>query len=181
MINSLNNFYLKTIQYDLINKFPYNHTKKLPKFKKIILNFECKTNEIKMLTSSLVALKLITNQKGILTATKRSNVKLKIRKGNPVGCKVTLRKTKMFLYLYRMVTEIFPRLKNFNKINLNKNLKHNAISYKLDDIFNFKELEKHYYLFNNLTKLSITLTTNTKTKDEFLFIFHSLKFPIKNY
>ena len=79
-----------------------------------------------------------------------------------------------------MIVEIFPKLKSFKGINFNKNSKNNSVSYELNDIFNFQELEKHYYLFNNLNKLSITIITNTKTKNEFLFILNSFKFPFKN-
>lgn len=175
----LKSFYTRTVQYDIINKFLYSHTKKFPKLKKIILNFGCKTNEIKNLASSLVALELITNQKGFFTTTKSSNIQLKIRKGNPTGCKVTLRNNKMLFSFSKFLIEIFPKLKNFEGIKLSKNLKNNAITYRLSDLFCFQELEEHYYLFNNLPKLSVTLTTNAKTKNELLFILSSYKFPSK--
>jgi large subunit ribosomal protein L5 len=56
------------------------------------------TTGIKGLATSLLAIELITGQKGILTTTKHSNIFLKIRKGNPAGCKVTLRKENMFSF-----------------------------------------------------------------------------------
>jgi ribosomal protein L5 len=62
-MNFLEHFYLKTLKYDLSNRFLYKNTKELPKLKKIILNFGCKTSDLKQLSASLLALELITNQK----------------------------------------------------------------------------------------------------------------------
>jgi large subunit ribosomal protein L5 len=175
----LEHFYIKTLKYDLANKFLYKSTKKIPKLKKIILNFGCKTSDIKHLASSLLALELITNQKGTMTTTKHSNILLKIRKGNPTGCKITLRKNKMLDYLSKILIEIFPRLKSFEGFKFNRKIKKNYFSYELHDTFNFTELEEHYYLFNNLAKLDVTLVTNTETKKELLFVLKSLQFPLK--
>ena len=163
----------------MANKFYYTKTKKLPKLKKIILNFGCKNNDIKSLTSSLLALELITHQKGNLTTTKYSNVLLKIRKGNTVGCKITLRKNKMFYYFEKMLIEIFPKLKNFEGFKSNKKMQKKAFSYELYDTFSFSELEENYHLFNNLPKLDITIVISNKTKLELLFLLTSLQFPIK--
>ena len=173
----LEHFYLRTSKYDLINKFLYKDTKKLPKLKKIILNFGCQTSDIKNLTSSLLALELITNQKGSLTRTKRSNILLKIRKGHPTGCKITLRKNKLFNFFSRLIVLIFPKLKSFDKFKQNKKIKKNSYSFELNDTFNFNELEEHYYLFNNIPKLHVTIVTNTGTTQELFFILNSFKFP----
>jgi large subunit ribosomal protein L5 len=175
----IENFYIKTLKYDLVNKFLYKSTKKLPVIKKIILNFGCKTNDIKYLAASLLALELITNQKSSMTLTRHSNILLKIRKGNPTGCKVTLRKKKMFNCFSKFLTEIFPKLKNFNGFKLNRKMKKNAFSYELHDTFNFQELEEHYYLFNSLPNFDITIVTTTKTKEELIFILNSFKFPFR--
>jgi large subunit ribosomal protein L5 len=178
-MNFIKNFYYTTVNYDLVNKFSYKKTKQLPKIKKIILNFGYKTNDIKNLASSLLALELITTQRGMLTLTKTSNILLKIRKGNPVGCKVTLRNGNMYNYFSKLVVEIFPKLKNFEGFKKPTKLKKNVFSYEINDIFNFQELEEHYYLFNNLSKLSITIITNTNTSQEFFFLLNALKFPFK--
>ena len=91
----LDYFYTKTLKFDLINKFYYKELKNLPKLKKIVLNFNCRTTNLKTLATHLLALELITNQKSNLTISKRPNLLLKIRKGNPVGCKVILKKILM--------------------------------------------------------------------------------------
>ena len=76
----------------------------------------CKSFEIKNLAASLLSLELIAVQQGVLTKSKRANILLKIRKGNPVGCTVVLRKNKM----YNLKSEIFRKFKiqgNFPEIS----------------------------------------------------------------
>ena len=172
-------FNKKTFKYDLINKYLYKNIKELPTLKKIILNFGYKNNDIKNLATGLIALQLISKQRGILTKTKNANALLKIRKGSLVGCKVVLRNQIMLLFLSKFLVEITPKIKNFEGFKLNKETK-KTFSYNLNDILLFDELEKNYYLFNNLPKLNITLvTTDLTTEKEFVFLLNSFKFPLK--
>lgn len=176
----LEKFYYKTLKYDLINKFNYKNTKTLPNLKTVILNFGCKTADIKQLASCLLALELITNQKGVLTKTKCSKILFKTRKGNPTGCKVTLNKFNSFKFLELSTVEIFPKLKNFTGLN-NKNLKKNTFSYKLNDTFNFFGLEKNFHLFNNLPKLDVSIVSaNFNEENEDLhFLLTAYQLPLK--
>jgi large subunit ribosomal protein L5 len=172
-MNFVKYFYTNILKYDLINKFNYNKTKKLPKLKKIILNFGCKNTKLKNLAASFLALELICYKKGSLTKTKKPNLFLKLRKGNPVGCKVVLKNQQMFDFLIIILNEIFSKEKNLVNIN-NKNLtKKNFFSCEIHNKFNFNELEKHYYLFNDLEKLDITITF--KIKEEIFFLLKSFK------
>lgn len=176
----LENFYNKTVKYELINKFSYNSSKNLPKLKKIILNFGCKTADIKQLAASLLALELITSQKGIMTATKYSNINFKIRKGNPTGCKVSLSKFQTYAFLSKMLIEIFPKLKNFYGFSHTKKAIKNIFSYELKETFSFSELESNFYLFNNIPKLNITLITNANTIHELMFLLKAFQLAFKN-
>ena len=175
----LQKFYNKNFKYELINKFVLKNNINLLKIEKITLNFGCKSADIKQLSSSLLALELITNQKGILTKTKYSNILFKIRKGNPTGCKITLRNLSSFNFLYKMLVEVFPKLKNFYGLVLNKNSKTNTFSFQIKETFSFSDLENRYYLFNNLPKINISFTTNAKTRYELLFILKFFKIPVK--
>lgn len=179
-MNFIEQLNLKTIKYDLTNKFFYKTTKEIPEIKKIILNFGCRTTDIRRLSASLLALELITSKKGKLTTTKKANVVLKIRKGNPIGCKVTIQKKPMFNFLEKVLINVFPNIKNFTGIKFNKQITNKSFSYQLRDTFNFSELEEHYYLFNNLPSLNITIVTNSKTKGELMFVIKSFQFPIVN-
>lgn len=178
-MSHLTDFHEKTLRYDLINKFFYKKTKELPELKKITLNFSCKNTDLKNLASSLLALELITKQKGILTTAKRSNITLKIRKDNPVGCKVSLRGRKMFAFLEKILTETIPIMKNFNGILLPKNPQKSTISYKFSDSFSFDELKEHYHLFHHIPKLNLTIVTSSESKNEVVFILKSVQIPLK--
>ena len=176
---TLRNLYLKTIRFDIINKFPIKNTKNICKINKIVLNFGCKTYEIKKLSTALLALELITNQKGQLTTTSRPNIELKIRKGDPIGCKVTLRKSKASDFIYETLINIFSQLKNFEEISLSSKsvISQNSLTYMITDTLNFKELENNYQLFQHLPNLKITVVTNLTEKNQFLFVLKSFKTP----
>jgi len=178
-MNFLKTFYKKTLKYDLVNKFNYTKIKQLPKLKKIILNFGCKNNDMKNLSSCILALQLITAQKGYLTTTKRSNILLKIRKGQPVGCKVVLRKQNMLLFFSKMISDIFPKLKNFDGFKINRKTKLNSFSFSIIDMLIYNELEERYYIFNSLPKLTITLITDAKLRKELIFILNALQLILK--
>jgi len=176
-MNLLENYYKKVIRYDLINKFFYYDLNDIPELKKIILNFGCKNFALKTIASSLLALELITTKQGTITKAKRANILLKVRKGHPVGCLVVLKKIKMYNFFLKLLTEVFPNLKDFKGINISKKLKGNSFSLTLTDLINFKELEKQFYLFTNLPPLNIILVTNTKTRKELLYLLNSFKMP----
>ena len=175
-MNFLKRFCFKTLKYDLNNKFLYKNTKELPKLKKIVLNFGCQPNNLKQLSASMLALELIIGQKSKLTKTKYSNTFFGVRKGNPTGCKITIQKNKMFNVLNTMLTKVFVNEKNFNGFTLSQK---NIFLYSIQNIFSFYMLKKHYYLFNDLSKLQITIIANTKTKKEFKFFLSSLNFLFK--
>lgn len=172
-------FYKKTLKFDLINKFYYTDLKKLPKLKKVVLNFSCKTPEIKQLSTHLLALELVTSQKSVLTASKHPNLALKIKKGNPSGCKLTLRKNHMLSFMSKSFNQIFPLVKNFNGLSASKRVTRTALSFVITDTLNFSELNTNYYLFKNLSKLNLSFITKTKTKEELLFFLKSLQLPLE--
>ena len=176
---TLRNLYLKTIRFDIINKFPIKNTKNICKINKLVLNFGCKTYEIKKLSTALLALELIGNQKGQLTTTNRPNMEMKIRKGDPIGCKVTLRENKALGFVYGTLIDVFSQLKNFEEVTLSSKsiMSQNNLTYMITDTFTFKELESNYQLFQHLPTLKVTVVTNLRKKDQFLFLLKSFKMP----
>ena len=173
----LENYYKKVIKYDLINKFFYNQLKDIPELKKIILNFGCKNFEIENIAAALISLELITTKQATVTKSKRANILLKVRKGYPVGCIVVLTKSKMYEFFFKLLTEVFPNLKDFKGIKVSKNLKNKSFSLTLLDLISFKELEKQFYLFTNLPPLNIILVTNAKSRKELVYLLSSFKMP----
>jgi len=176
----LNDFYKRTIKFDLINKFYYVKLQKLPKLKQVILSFGCKTTEVKSIATSLLALELITKQKGILTVSRRPNLLLKIRKGNPTGCKVSLKNSSKLIFFSKNLNEVFSKTKSFEGVNVSRKAEKTVVSFIIKDILNFAELTDHYYLFNSLSNLNLSFITNSKTKEETFFLLKSLQLPIKS-
>lgn len=174
-MNILKYYYKKIVRRDLINKFSYTHVEEVPQLKKIILNFGCKNSDVKNVASALLSLELITTKKASLVKSKRANVLLKIRKGNPVGCVVILKNNAMYNFLFKLLSEVLPNLKSFTGLNISKKLGKTSFTFTLKDFINFKELEKQFYLFINLPPLNITLVTNARTKEELLYLLQSFK------
>ena len=177
-MNILKNYYEKVIRSDLTNKFNYTCLKEIPRLKKIILNFGCKNSEIKNIALALLSLELMTTKPGFLVRSRKPNVILKIRKGDPVGCSIVLSDNVMYSFLLKIISEILPNLKFFIGISVSKKLAKTCFSFTLKDLINFKELEKQFYLFTDLPPLNITLITTAKTKKELLYLLHSFKLAL---
>jgi len=167
------------VQYDLLNKFHYKSFKQIPELKKITLNFGYKKSNFKQLISGLLALEFISLKKSKLTTSSRINITLKIKKGNPTGCKVILRKNVMYIFYLKLITSIFPKIKQFQGVLLQQTFETvNTISFKLKNPLLFPELENGYQFFKNLPPLDITVFTNSTSHNELFFLLKSLKFPI---
>jgi ribosomal protein L5 len=142
-MQALETFYLKTLQYELVNKFFVKNTKNIPKLKKIVLNFNYggKHSNFKLLASSLLALELTTGQKGLITKSTSINLLLSLKKGIPVGCKLIIKKKSIFKFLSKITQEVSPSkkgLKLFKTIKLS-----NAFSFFISELYNFTELENN--------------------------------------
>ena len=108
-------YYHKIVKYDLVNTFLCQNLTEIPELKKIVLNFGYQKSNLKYLISGLLALEFITSKKGSLTKSKHLNLFLKIKKGNPVGCKIVLKKNTMYFFYIRLITSIFLKAKKSPK------------------------------------------------------------------
>nr|YP_009485459.1 ribosomal protein L5 [Halamphora coffeaeformis]AVR57523.1 ribosomal protein L5 [Halamphora coffeaeformis] len=172
-------FYNKNLKIDLINKFYYTNIRELPRLKKIILNSSCKTTNIKTLAANLLALELITNQLGRLTRARKSNILLKVRKGNPTGCKLILKKRLLFNFLSRLIIELLPKIKNFDGVVISRKIDKGSFSFTLKNILSFSELSEHYALFSDVSEINLSVVTSTKTRKELVFFLNSIQVPTK--
>jgi len=174
------NYYNNIIKYDLINKFQYTQLKKIPNISKIILNIRFKKPTTKELSTTLLALELITNKKGKFIVAQKANLFLKIRKGFPIGCKVILTKKLMYDFLTKLILEIFPKFKTLLQIKKSETKYDYIISYQLKNNLLFVELEHNYnYFYNTLTNLNIVILGYKINQKEFLYLITSYKQPIK--
>lgn len=111
-------YFHTVIKYDLINTFFYQNLIEIPKLKKIILKFGYKNPNFKYIISSLLALEFLSLEKGKIMKSKDLNVFLKIKKGNPVGCKITLKKKTMYSFYMKLITFILSKTKRSQKPRL---------------------------------------------------------------
>ena len=138
------------------------------KLKTIILNFGYKKSSFKRLISGLLALEFLTSTKGQLTRSKHLHILLKIKQGNPVGCKIVLKKKIMHYFYLKLITSTFAKLKNPQSPKLQQNCK--AISIVIQNPLLFMELESHYEIFKDIPNLDITILINSKSINELFFI-----------
>jgi large subunit ribosomal protein L5 len=169
-------YYNKIIQYDLINKFNYTTIKKVPKLKKIVLNFKTKNFKTKTFAATLLALELITTKKCIYSKSKKPNIFLKIQKGQPIGGKVILKKKTMYHFLSIFLVEIMSKTKNLKKLKSNNS----TFSMQLNNNeLNFTNFNDYYNLSELLPYITVTVLTTAQTKPELFFLLRSFQYKIK--
>lgn len=170
-------YFDKIVQYDLVNTFFYRNVIEIPKLERIILNFGYQKSNFKYFISSLLALEFISSKKGKITKSTRLNVILKIKKGDPVGCKVVLEKNAMYSFYIKLVTSLFSKVKQLQASQLQQDFNGTkSISFQLKNPLLFTELENQFQFFKNLPKLDITLVTTSKSQKELFFLLKSTKF-----
>nr|YP_316605.1 ribosomal protein L5 [Thalassiosira pseudonana]AAZ99412.1 ribosomal protein L5 [Thalassiosira pseudonana]QWM92932.1 ribosomal protein L5 [Thalassiosira pseudonana] len=174
-----NSYLNNVVKHDLINKFFYTNLKQIPKLETIVLNFGYQNSNFKHLISGLLALELLSSKKSRLTRSKHLNVFLKIKKGNPVGCKIVLKKTTMHVFYLKLITSVFPKIKHNKTAQSQQNVKSvKSISIIIKNPLLFLELESQYQFFKDIPKLDITILTDSKSQNEIFFLLKSVKFFI---
>ena len=110
--------YNDEIKAKMMAEFGYSNVMRLPKLEKIVINMGVgeAAGDQKKLDAALAELTLIAGQKPVKTLAKKAIAGFKIREGLPIGCKVTLRKSRMFEFLDRLVTIALPRVRDFRGI-----------------------------------------------------------------
>ncbi len=167
----LNNYKLNIINYDLLNKFFYKNSFRLPKIKRINLYFNIPNFENTTMLSALTALEIISSQKSKVINSRASNISLKIKKGSPIGCKINLSKTKKNYFLTKLLLEL-----NKTEIPKIKKSKNSFVfSFQLKTILQFPELKYNYQYFNVLSKLNINIITTAASFPEYFFLLKSYK------
>ena len=119
MIPRLLEKYRNEIVPQMQEKFNLKNKLEVPRLEKIVINMGVgeAQPDIKILDKAMEELALITGQKPIMRRAKKAIANFKIRKGNPIGCKVTLRRTMMYEFLDRMISVALPRIRDFRGIS----------------------------------------------------------------
>lgn len=170
MEKNLQNYYKTITIYDLLAKLNFKNIFNITKITKICINIGFKDANInkKKLINIILLLKIITNQKPLLTKSKKNIVFLKIKKNSIVGCKITLRKKNMFIFLEKLIIFILP---NYNKIKIkNKNI----INFNIKNTLNLFELKTEFLKFTNIPPIDISIHTNSTNKKELFLLLNSI-------
>ena len=118
-MSRLKETYKNEIMDAMTKKFGYKNVMQVPKLDKIVINMgvgEAKENA-KILDTAVKDLEIISGQKAVVTRAKNSVANFKLREGQPIGCKVTLRGEKMYEFLDRLVNLALPRVRDFRGVN----------------------------------------------------------------
>lgn len=117
-VPNLEKLYKEKIVAELEKQFGYKTVMQVPKLKKITINqgVGAATQDKKLVENAAEELALITGQKAILTYSRKDIASFKVRKGMPIGCKVTLRRAKMYEFLERLVKISLPRIRDFKGV-----------------------------------------------------------------
>jgi large subunit ribosomal protein L5 len=171
-------YYQKVVKQDLLTKFNYSNLYQIPAIKKICLSFKVSNYTLKSILPLVSALTLLSYQKPFFIRSNQTNLVLKLRKGMPIGCMVTLRKKKMYSFLERFLFLILPQIKESKEqaFKIGKN----HIFFTLENLYLYKEIEKQYENFQDLPQLNLLIIVNTQKKEEIQSLLAALKFPLKN-
>ena len=118
-MSRLKDLYSNEIKDAMVKKFGYKNVMQIPKLDKIVINMgvgEAKENA-KVLDTAIKDLETITGQKAVVTRAKKSVANFKLREGQPIGCKLTLRGEKMYEFTDRLVNLALPRVRDFRGVN----------------------------------------------------------------
>ncbi len=171
--------YKEKIAKDLMAQFGYKSVMEVPRIEKITLNMGVgeAVADKKVMDFAVGDMQKIAGQKPVVTMSKKSIAGFKIREGYPVGCKVTLRKDRMYDFLDRLISVAIPRIRDFRGIpgksfdgrgNYNMGVKEQII---------FPEIE--YEKVDALRGMNITITTSAKTDEEARALLLAFKLPLK--
>jgi len=172
-------FYKDKVTQDLMKQFGYKSVMEVPRIEKITLNMGVgeAVADKKVMEFAVGDMQKIAGQKPVVTMSKKSIAGFKIREGYPVGCKVTLRKDRMYEFLDRLISVAIPRIRDFRGLsgkafdgrgNYNMGVKEQII---------FPEIE--YEKIDALRGMNITITTSAKTDEEAKALLSAFKLPLK--
>ena len=165
-MSRLKETYLNEIKDAMQKKFEYNNEMQIPKLDKIVINMgvgEAKENR-KVLDTAVKDLETITGQKAVVTRAKNSVANFKLREGQPIGCKVTLRGEKMYEFLDRLVNLALPRVRDFRGVNPNAFDGRGNYALGIKEQIIFPEIE--YDKVDKVRGMDIIFVTTANTDEE---------------
>ena len=176
-MNRLQERYTNEITKNLMKKFGYKSTMQIPKMEKIVINIGVgdAVNNSKFLEEAVEELTLISGQKPIVTTAKKSIAGFKVREGQAIGCKVTLRSERMYEFLDKLVSISLPRVRDFRGVPQNSFDGRGNYTLGVKEQLIFPEID-----FDKVAKLrgmDIVFVTTAKTDEEGRALLTELGMP----
>jgi large subunit ribosomal protein L5 len=172
--------YLDEIRPRLQEELGIANIMRVPRLEKITLNMGVgeAVGDRKVMDSAVGDLTVISGQKPIVTNARKSEAAFKIRAGWPVGCKVTLRRDRMFEFLERLIGIAIPRMRDFRGLNPRSFDGRGNFSMGITEQIVFPEID--YDKIDKIRGLDITVTTTAETDDEGRALLRAFNFPFRN-
>jgi len=175
----LQTLYKQTIVPELVRRFEYASVMQVPRIEKITLNMGVgeAVADKKILQNAVEDMQKIAGQKPIVTYARKSIAGFKIREGMPVGCKVTLRREKMYEFLDRLISIAIPRIRDFRGLNPKAFDGRGSYSMGVKEQIIFPEID--YDKIDALRGMDITITTTANSDEEARALLEQFKFPFR--
>jgi large subunit ribosomal protein L5 len=172
--------YAEEVRAKLQQEFGYTNPMQIPKLEKIVINMGVgeATGDQKKLDTAVSELSAISAQKPVKTVAKKAIAGFKIRKGLPIGCKVTLRKARMYEFLDRLVTIAMPRVRDFRGIQGKGFDGHGNFAMGLKEQIIFPEI--NYDRVDDIRGMDIQFVTTAKTDAEAKALLKAFDLPFAN-
>lgn len=171
--------YKEEIVPALMKEFNYKSVMQVPRLEKIVINqgLGDAVADKKLIDISVAEISSITGQKPIITTSKKDISNFKLRKGMPIGVKVTLRKDRMYEFLERLICISLPRIRDFKGVNTKLDGRGNY-SLGITEQIIFPEIDLDKVV--KIKGMEITFTTTAKTDDEAFALLKHFGIPFKN-
>ena len=178
-IPRLRNEYDENIRKALTEQFGYKNVMELPRLDKIVLNMGVgeAVNDTKKVKSAAGEMERIAGQKPVITYARKSIAGFKVREDMPLGVKVTLRKTRMYEFLDRLVNIALPRVRDFRGLNPNSFDGRGNYAMGIKEHIIFPEI--NYDQIDQVWGMDIVVATTAKTDDEARALLKAFNFPFR--
>lgn len=178
-MNRLKEKYVKEVIPSLMEKYNYKTVMLVPKIEKIVVNIGVgdAISNSKLLEAAMHELEQITGQKAVATKAKKSIASFKLREGNKIGCKVTLRGEKMYNFLDKLFSIALPRVRDFRGVSPKAFDGRGNYTLGLTEQLIFSEI-----VYDNVVKvrgMDIVFVTTAKTNEEAYDLLKGLGMPFK--
>jgi len=178
-MSRLQTYYKENVVPQLKEQFSFSNIMEVPKVTKITLNMGVgeAVGDKKVMDRALGDMTAIAGQKPIVNNARKSVASFKIRDGWPVGCKVTLRRERMYEFLDRLVNVAIPRVRDFRGLNRKSFDGRGNFSMGVKEQIMFPEID--FDQIDVIRGMDITITTSARTDEEALALLQAFNFPFK--